>query len=152
MHHIRRMQITSFSDYGLRILMTLAVMEERRVSSRELATRLSLSFDHVAKITRFLAREGYVEATRGRNGGLRLARPAEEIMIGDVLRRSEAGSGLVECMRSSETQCVLAPLCGLAPMLADAQERFFAALDASSIADALPGRAAMRALVERGAA
>ncbi|PKP78237.1 MAG: Rrf2 family transcriptional regulator [Alphaproteobacteria bacterium HGW-Alphaproteobacteria-3] len=141
------MQITSFSDYSLRVLMFLAVSDDRRVPSREIAERHGLSFEHVAKVTQFLAREGFVEASRGRGGGLRLARLPQQITIGDVLRRSEAGSGLVECMRGGPVRCVLAPVCGLNPILAAANETFFATLDRYSLADALPRHGNVRAVL-----
>ncbi|GAB4300401.1 MAG: Rrf2 family transcriptional regulator [Roseovarius sp.] len=145
------MQITSFSDFALRILMSLAAVEGRQMSARALAERHGLSFDHVAKIARFLTREGFLEARRGRGGGLRLARPADEIMIGDVLRRSEAGSGLVECLRpGARVRCVLAPICGLNPILSEAQEAFFATLDRRSIADAVPQVAHVRKAIAFG--
>lgn len=132
------MQITAFSDYALRVLIFLAVSGDRVVSSREIAERHELSIDHVAKVTQFLSREGYVRASRGRGGGLRLARPAAEISIGDVLRRSEAGSGVVECLRGGTVTCLLAPVCGLTPFFAEATEAFFAALDRRSLADTVP--------------
>lgn len=132
------MQITAFSDYALRVLIFLAVSGERVVSSREIAERHGLSIDHVAKVTRFLSREGYVIASRGRGGGIRLARPAAEISIGNVLRRSEAGGGVVECLRGGPVTCVLAPVCGLTPVFAEATEAFFAALDRRSLADTVP--------------
>lgn len=139
------MQITSFSDFALRILISLAAVPGQTLSVRALAQRHGLSFDHLAKVGQFLAREGFVEASRGRGGGLRLARPADQIMIGEVLRRSEAGSGLVECLRPcGEVRCVLAPVCGLTPILAEAEEAFYARLDRASLADAVPQPALVR--------
>ena len=142
--HITVMQLSSFSDFALRTLMLLAVATDKTVSVREVAARHGLSFDHVAKIAQFLAREGFVTSMRGRGGGLRLARPADTIMIGEVLRRSEAGSEPTECLRGGNVTCVLAQVCGLTPILAEAHEAFFASLDHKSIADALPRPAIVR--------
>ncbi len=132
------MQISSFSDYTLRILLYLAVAGDRQVTSREIAERYNLSFDHIAKAAQLLTREGYVVAARGRGGGLRLAKTPGEISIGAILRATEAGSGLVECMRPGPTKCIIAKVCGLAPILADANEAFYRSLDARTLADALP--------------
>lgn len=134
------MQINAFSDYSLRVLMYLAVTGDRLVSSREVSEAYNLSFDHIAKVSQFLVREGYVTAVRGRGGGMRLAKDPSEITIGDVLRKSEAGSGLVECMRGEPVHCVLAPVCGLNPIFAEANEAFFGMLDRRTLADALPQR------------
>jgi len=132
------MQIQAFSDFTLRILMYLAVAGDRLVTSREIAETYDLSFDHIAKASQLLAREKYVHAVRGRGGGMRLAKDPCDISIGEILRLTEAGSGLVECMRAGPTRCLIAPVCGLAPILADANEAFFASLDDRTLADALP--------------
>ncbi|MGH1479443.1 MAG: RrF2 family transcriptional regulator [Geminicoccales bacterium] len=132
------MQISSFSDYTLRILLYLAVAGDRQVTSREIAERYHLSFDHIAKAAQLLTREGYVMGVRGRGGGLRLAKSPEEISLGAVLRTTEAGTGLVECMRPGPTRCIIAKVCGLAPIFADANEAFYRSLDAKTLADALP--------------
>lgn len=132
------MQISSFSDYTLRILLYLAVAGDRQVTSREIAERYKLSFDHISKAAQLLTREGYVTAARGRGGGLRLAKSPGEISIGKLLRATEAGSGLVECMRPGPTKCIIAKVCGLAPILAEANEAFYQSVDAKTLADALP--------------
>ena len=138
------MQMNAFSDYTLRILVYLALEEGRLVTSREIAEAYDLSFDHIAKAAQLLAREGYVRAVRGRRGGMALAKTPAEISIGEVLRVTEAGSGLVECMRPGPVKCVIAPACGLAPLLADANEAFFKSLDKKTLADALPRRRALK--------
>lgn len=84
---------------------------------------------------------------RGRGGGMRLAKDPTRITIGEVLRKSEAGSGLVECMRGEPVHCVLAPVCGLNPIFAEANEAFFSALDKRTLADALPRRAAVKQIL-----
>jgi len=132
------MQINSFSDYSLRILMFLAVAGEKRVTAREIAGAYGLSFDHVSKAAQLLTRNGYVEATRGRGGGMRLAKKPEHISLGAILRLTEAGTGLVECMRPGPTSCILAMQCGLKVHLREASEAFFSTLDERTLADALP--------------
>ncbi len=140
------MQLSAFSDYTLRILIFLAMESSRSVSTREIAEKFDLSFDHLAKAAQFLRRGGYVTATRGRGGGMRLARDSSEISIGAVLRGTEAGTGLVECLRSGSkpVQCRLAPICCLTGIFVEANDAFFAALDRRTLADALPGSASFR--------
>ena len=141
------MQITKFSDYALRVLIHLAVAGDKRLSTREIAEQQGVSFTHLAKVSQWLASEGYVKAARGRGGGMTLARGAGEISIGTLLRKSEAGTALVECMREDGGCCVLTPACGLLPILSSAQEAFFAHLDEKSLEDVLDGQPAMRGLV-----
>ena len=141
------MQITKFSDYALRILIHLAVSGGDRLSARDIAEVQGISVTHLAKIAQWLASEGYVNATRGRSGGMTLARDPSGISIGALLRSSEAGSPLVECLRPDGGCCALTPACGLSPVLADAQEAFFAHLDPVTLADVLTKNAGMRRLV-----
>ncbi len=134
------MQISSFSDLTLRILICLGMQGDRSVSTREIAIALDLSFDHLAKAAQLLSRHGYVIASRGRGGGMRLARDPAEISIGEIVRLTEAGSGLVECLRpgAGPVQCKLNPVCCLKGILSDANEAFFVSLDDKTLADALP--------------
>lgn len=144
------MALTTFSDYSLRILIFLAVSGARRVSAREIAGRYGISAHHVAKVAKWLAREGFVEARRGRGGGLRLARPAEDLSVGDVLRRSERGHQPVACMRPGG-HCMIDGACGLAPALAEAREAFFAVLDRHTLADAAARRGGIARLLRLAA-
>jgi Rrf2 family transcriptional regulator, nitric oxide-sensitive transcriptional repressor len=84
---------------------------------------------------RDLARAGYVATQRGAAGGFRLARPAEKITLGDIVRTLEAGQVLVECFRSDDGSCVLTPRCRLKRRLAAAQDAFLRALDGTTLAD-----------------
>ncbi len=141
------MQITKFSDFALRILIHLAVEPDARISAREIAEQQGLSFNHLAKIAQWLAAEGYVTASRGRGGGMSLAQAPEDISVGKLLRKSEAGSALVECLRSDGGTCALTPACGLMPILGEAQEAFFRALDGKSLRDVLSRNPRMAHLV-----
>ena len=118
--------------------MYLALAEDRLVSAREIAEAYDLSFDHIAKAAQLLAREKFVESVRGRGGGMRLAMAPIDISIGKVLRITEANTGLVECMRPGPTHCLLASVCGLAPILSEANEAFYASLDERTLEDTLP--------------
>ena len=141
------MQITKFSDYALRVLIHLAVSDAERLSTREIADQQNVSFTHLAKVAQWLASEGYVSASRGRGGGMVLARDPAEISIGQLLRRSEAGSALVECLREDGGCCALTPACGLLPILSGAQEAFFAYLDPKTLNDVLGAQPGMGRLV-----
>lgn len=141
------MQITKFSDYALRILIHLATHEEGLMSTREIAAMQNLPFNHLAKISQWLTHEGYVESVRGRSGGMRIALPPNAISIGGLLRKSERGTPLVECMKEDGGCCVMTPACGLLPILNEAQKAFFTALDSRTLQDVLEGNRGMRNLV-----
>lgn len=130
------MQITTFSDYCLRILIFLAVTDVEKASAREIAQCYGVSVHHVAKASQWLVRQGHIAASRGKSGGVRLARKPEDIKIGEVIRKAEEGTGLVECMRQGG-DCAIAGPCGLEAVLHEGREAFFDALDRYSLADAI---------------
>ena len=128
------MQLDKFTDYALRILMALAVRAPERVPTSQIASTFGLSENHLSKIGTQLAREGFVTSERGRNGGLTLARPADQINIGGVIRAIKRDSPVAECF-GPDKSCLIFPACGLRGPLAEAQEAFFLALDAYTLAD-----------------
>lgn len=128
------MQLSSFTDYTLRVLMHLAVSQGQTLTTRQITDVHRAKFNHLAKVTQWLVREGYVSSTRGRTGGLRLLKDPDEITVGQIVRSLEGEDGIVECMRSDGGTCVLAPVCALKASLHDAQEAFFAALDKTTLA------------------
>lgn len=140
------MQMTKFTDYGLRVLMALAVTQERALGAGQIAAQYGISQHHVAKIATALVAGGFVVSERGRGGGLRLARGADQISLGAVVRHLSAGDILVECMGDGSSCCIL-PACGLRGPLQLAQEAFFAALDGYSVADTVAQGAALRGLL-----
>lgn len=129
------MRLTSFTDYGLRALMLLAARPEQSVRIADLARELALSHDHLAKIMLELASAGVVTTQRGRGGGLRLARPAAEIRLGEVTRLLEARQAMVECFRSDGGACSLTPRCRLKGHLAVAEQAFYEVLDGVTLLD-----------------
>jgi len=144
------MQITTFSDYCLRILIFLAVNDGRRASAREIAEHYDISVHHVAKAAKWLAREGHVKAVKGKGGGLTLAADPADIKVGQVMRSAEEGTGLVECMRENGN-CAIHGACGLAGMLNEARDAFFKTLDRYSLADAIGNKPGIAYLLKLNA-
>ncbi|MCR8828036.1 Rrf2 family transcriptional regulator [Photobacterium sp. TY 1-4] len=135
-----------FTDYALRILITLAVRAPQRVPTSQIAALFDLSDHHLSKVATQLAREGFVTSERGRNGGLVLARPAEQISIGAVVRAMKRDDAVVECFGTNRS-CLILPACGLRAPLAEAQEAFFATLDAYTLAEVTRARGALQDLL-----
>lgn len=124
------MRLTVFSDYALRILMYLALRPDRFVTISEIADAYRISSNHLMKVTQFLVESEHVTTLRGPRGGLRLARPAAEIKVGHVIRRTEPDMALMPC-----ADCVIRPGCALPNLLDRALCAFMAVLDEQSIAD-----------------
>lgn len=129
------MRLTSFTDYGLRMLMLMAGDPSRAFSSAELAEDLSLSRNHLAKIIQHLAQAGLVETRRGGGGGAVLARPAAEIRLGRIIRLLEDGQPLVECFGADGGTCSIDARCRLKARLRSAEAAFLTELDRSTLAD-----------------
>ena len=91
------MRLTRYTDYALRTLIYLGLNESRVSSIAEIARAYGISESHLTKVVHQLGRIGLVQTTRGRGGGLRLARPPAEIVVGAVVRQTEEDLALVEC-------------------------------------------------------
>ena len=127
------MQLTKFSDYALRVLMYAHAAGGRRVTIEEMAASYRISRAHLMKVVNSLTRAGYLTAVRGRSGGLILARPAEDIRLGEVTRDTEPDFSLVECF-STGNQCVLTDCCRLPRILNEALRAFLSVLDRHTLA------------------
>jgi Rrf2 family nitric oxide-sensitive transcriptional repressor len=134
------MRLTAFTDFGLRALMRLAGEPDRSFSTGEIAAEFGISRNHLTKVIGDLAAAGFVSTQRGAGGGFRLARPAQSIRLGEVIRALEARHALVECFREDGGDCVLTPRCRLKAKLASAREAFLRDLDRTMLAEcAYPG-------------
>lgn len=136
------MRLTLYTDYSMRVLLYLGARPERLCSIAEIAGAYRISQNHLMKVVNDLGRAGYVASTRGRSGGVRLARDPATINIGEVVRHTEDGFDLVEC-----GSCVIAPACGLTSALREALAAFMAVLDSHTLADLLAKRADMARLL-----
>lgn len=138
------MRLTLYTDYALRVLIHLALHEDRLCSISEVARTYDASHNHLMKVVNNLARDGFVETVRGRSGGMRLALPADQITVGDVVRRTEEGFNLADC-----SGCALSPACGLSGVLAEGMAAMLKVFDGYTITDLLADKAAMRRLIAR---
>ena len=129
------MRLTSFTDYGLRVLMRLAAQPGQFLSTADLARDLRLSRHHLSKIVQHLARHGIVVTQRGGGGGAALALPADQVRLGDVVRLLEHGQPLVECFAAGGGECSLDGCCRLKSRLRLAEARFLDDLNRSTLAD-----------------
>jgi Rrf2 family nitric oxide-sensitive transcriptional repressor len=139
-------KLTLFSDYALRIALYLASHPERRCSVEEISRAYGISRAHLVKVVQRLTDLELVSTTRGRGGGLRLARAPEDINVGALVRATEPNFDLVECFEMKTNTCPIAPACGLKGTLLRAQRAFLAVLDEQVLADYLPRREKLVAL------
>lgn len=128
-------RLTSFTDFGLRMLMRMAAAPERVFSTAELANEFGLPRNHLAKIIQRLAHAGIVETRRGGGGGAQIARPPQAITLGEIVRQLEVGQAIVECFAETPGLCSLEEKCQLRSRLRAAELAFLAELDRYVLAD-----------------
>lgn len=131
------MRITRYTDYSLRVLLYVALKGETLSTIGEIAAAYDISKNHLMKVVQELAAKGYLQAIRGKNGGMRLNRAPEEINMGTLVRATEQDLELVECFGSA-SRCVITPACELKRVLSLALNAFFETLDKYTLADLLP--------------
>lgn len=131
------MRLTLYTDYSLRVLLYLAFKKDQMVTITELADFYKISRNHLVKVVHNLGIQGYIHTTRGKNGGMRLARPANEIVIGDVVRKMEPDFELLECFSEATDHCVITHSCSLKAVLINARDDFLSTLDKYTVADAI---------------
>ena len=129
------MRLTKQTNYAIRILMYCAANNGQLSQIPEIAAAYNLSEAFLFKILKPIVAEGYVESIRGRNGGVRLAMPAKDIFLSDVVRVTEDNFSMADCFEADGTDCPLVSHCGLNLALREALDAFFAALEKHSIAD-----------------
>ena len=103
------MRLTVYTDYALRVLMYLALKEDRLATIAEIAESYDISRNHLMKVAHQLGVAGYVETVRGRGGGLRLAKPIAAIGLGEVVRYTEPDMAIVSCFEPLGAPCAIRP-------------------------------------------
>jgi Rrf2 family nitric oxide-sensitive transcriptional repressor len=131
------MRLTTFSDYAFRVLIYLGSAPHGLATIADIAAAYGISENHLMKVVHQMARLGYIETVRGKGGGMRLARAPAAINVGEVLRATEDGFDLVECMGEHESDCRIVRACALQGVLGEAVAAFLGVLDRYTLADLL---------------
>lgn len=145
------MRLTKQTSYALRILIHCALASDRHVTGGEIAAEHGITEYNVAKIVPILVRGGFIVTSRGRAGGLKLARPAAEISIGDILRVTEATYVEAECVGGNSLDCGLKRAAPINRLLGEALGAFIGVLDKHTLADVIGSRPGEPALPGAGA-
>jgi Rrf2 family transcriptional regulator, nitric oxide-sensitive transcriptional repressor len=141
------MKLTQYTDYSLRTLIALALNPGEWLTVTQVSKAYGISRHHLVKVVAGLVERRYVETQRGKGGGMRLARPPDEIVLGVVVREMESELGVVECLEADGGHCVITPACGLKGVLAHATEEFLQVLDRYTLDDLKQQRPAVGRLL-----
>jgi Rrf2 family transcriptional regulator, nitric oxide-sensitive transcriptional repressor len=129
------MRMTVHTDYALRLLIFLALKNDRLATVAEIAQTYDISRNHLTKVAYELGLAGYVVSIRGRGGGIRLAKPADAIILGEVIRKTEPDMALLDCMKTGYTSCALFPACVMRRAVMLARAAFLEVLDDYTLRD-----------------
>lgn len=124
------MRLSRYTDYAMRILFYLASKPDQLATVAQIAKTYDISKHHLVKIVQDLVKFGYVQSTKGRGGGMKLAMRAEDIKLGQIIRKTEADLQLVDCIG-----CHIASACALPGPLHKAVAAFIHILDGYSLHD-----------------
>ncbi|MDA5192546.1 Rrf2 family transcriptional regulator [Govanella unica] len=141
------MQLTQFTDYALRVLIYLGV-KQGDATIGEIVDSYGISKNHLTKVVHSLARLGFVQSTRGKGGGIRLAMRPEDISVAAVVAATEPNFNLVECFELGASHCPLVPSCLLKRALHEANQAFLTSLERHSLADLLGNRRELTVLLK----
>ncbi|HWT63290.1 MAG TPA: iron-responsive transcriptional regulator RirA [Ochrobactrum sp.] len=141
------MRLTRQTNYAIRMLMYCAANDGKLSRVPEIARAYGVSELFLFKILQPLVENKLVETVRGRNGGVRLGREAQNISLFDVIRVTEENFAMAECFENDATECPLVDSCGLNSALREALNAFFGVLMKYSIADLVKARPNVRALL-----
>ena len=141
------MRLTTRTNLAARLLMACAANDGTVLRTAQIAERCNASRNHLLQVVNMLHANDFVTATRGRNGGLRLARPMEQISIGELFRVFEANVPFAECFDAENNTCPLVATCRLRSYIARAVEAFYSELDGVTLADLVHGNCGLFALL-----
>ncbi|WP_316858137.1 Rrf2 family transcriptional regulator [uncultured Cohaesibacter sp.] len=129
------MRLTQHSNFAMRLLMYCALKPDETVRLAEIAEAYDISCHHLNKIAQRLAHIDVIQAIRGRNGGIRLAKDPKDINIGAVIRQTEENMVIVECFSEETNTCPIISHCKFRVLLQDALQAFLKVLDAYTLDD-----------------
>lgn len=136
-----RLELTKRADYGIRSVVALAgIAGDARLSVRQLADAQAIPVRFLPQVMTDLGRAGIVEAVAGRNGGYRLARPAADVTLLDVVEAVEGDLRRRTCVLRGGA-CGAGTVCAVHSVFSDAQDDLLDRLAAATVASVTAGPA-----------
>lgn len=130
------MQLTTHTDYALRVLIYLTIHPNQLITINELAEFFQISKNHLVKVVHKLGVKGFVRTVRGKGGGICLARSPQQISVGSVVREIEGHFHIAECFNpKKQGMCAVNAQCGLTALLGRGIQQFFSVLDDAVLSD-----------------
>lgn len=128
------MQLTKHTDYAIRVLIYLNTQFDQASLSKatDIASLFGISFNHLTKVVHHLGQAGFIQTVRGKSGGIKLAKAAHLINLGDVIATMENTLDPINC---EDPPCRLKSVCLAKPIFNKAIQAFFDELNKHTLAD-----------------
>jgi Rrf2 family protein len=138
------MRLTKQTSYALRILLHCALRPGEQVKAADIAKAYNITEFNVLKIIPLLVHGGFVKTTRGRRGGLKLARDPADIRIGDIVRLTEETHIQADCFGQLHETCLIQPAAPINRIFGNALDAFIEVLDQHTLHDLVSARPRQR--------
>lgn len=132
------MQLTQFTDYGFRTLIYLMSHSQDVVTVKEISEYHSISRNHLVKVVHTLSQLGYITTTKGKGGGIQIAKSTENLRLGDLILSLEPNMNIVECFEAKNNTCKIIDSCKLKHYLYEATENFINTMNKYTLLDTAP--------------
>jgi Rrf2 family transcriptional regulator, nitric oxide-sensitive transcriptional repressor len=129
------MQLTLYTDYSLRVLIYLSKTNKEITTISEISDFYKISKNHLVKVVHQLAQHGFIISLQGKGGGIKLAKDPRDVIVGDVIRKTEPNFHMVECFNEKTNHCVITDVCRLKGILNHGMLAFFNVMDQYTLAD-----------------
>lgn len=129
------MKVNRFTNYAFRALIAVAANPDKLLTVSDIARSYDISENHVKKVIARLIKHGYLSSLRGRHGGVKLAKPATSINVGEVFRFTQTDTAFLDCFARGVEGCAISPVCRLKGLFLSALDAFVAVLEQHTLAD-----------------
>ena len=137
------MQLTTFTDYSLRVLMYLSANPDRLSNVKEIAEYYDISRNHLVKVVHRLAQLDYITTTKGKGGGIQINESTMQKRLGDLVNMLEPNMNIVECFDKKTNTCKITNACKLKLYLFEAKQEFINTLNKKTLADTVIEKSAI---------
>lgn len=134
------MQLTQFTDYSLRTLIYIALLDSETCTISDIADSYNISKNHLMKVVHRLSQLDILKTIRGKRGGLQLNVNPDQINLGELVQRIEPNFFIVECFDTANGKCAISPACRLKHILYEAKNSFIQVLEQYTLADIIQNR------------
>ncbi|EQB36898.1 Rrf2 family transcriptional regulator [Virgibacillus sp. CM-4] len=143
-----RVNLKKYTDYALRVLIFTGLKSKQELATiKQISDVYNISQEHLKKVVHELSKRELIVSVRGRNGGIKLAKPANEINVGILIRQLENDFIMLECFDKGTNHCVISPGCTLKHVINKALVAFFKVLEAYTLDDLIKNEEELQKLM-----